>query len=65
MEAKLAEFRRQKHQQFQANKARNNPLSPKFVQNDENRESAFVGFIHSICRLLVTFQVSGFTSIRQ
>lgn len=55
MEEKLAEFRRQKHATFVNAKARNNPLSPKFVQTAQNRESALVGFIHSVCRLLVTF----------
>jgi len=57
MEEKLAEFRRQKHASFVNTKQRNNPLSQKFVQTDQNRESAFVGFLHSVCRLLVTFPV--------
>ena len=45
MEEKLAEYRRQKHAQFTTNKAKNNPLSPKFVRTAENRENAFVGFM--------------------
>ena len=57
MEAKLAEFRRQKHAEFTSNKAKNNPLSPKYVPTATNRENAFVAFIHRVFRLLATFTI--------
>jgi len=57
MEAKLAEFRRQKHAEFTSNKAKNNPLSPKYIPTAKNRENAFVAFIHRVFRLLATFTI--------
>ena len=57
MESKLAEFRRQKHAEFTSNKAKNNPLSPKYIPTGKNRENAFVAFIHRVFRLLATFTI--------
>ena len=57
MEVKLAEFRAKRHAEFTANKARNNPLSPKFVSTPQNRESAIVGFIHGVFRKLAGFKI--------
>lgn len=57
VEDKLAAYRRERHAAFVAKKARNNPVSPKFVQTKENREGAFVGFIHRVFRVLASFSI--------
>ena len=57
VQAELAEWRRKRHAEFVTKKAKNNPLSPRFVQTLENRESRGLFLLFRIFKYILLFSI--------